>query len=173
MRHEGRSARSRDNFPASTRKDRHGRPPTDHLDHGRRRREGAAVRLREDRRTAAADPLDGTSRFAPAGPRHRQRRERPVSRQGPRRAQRARAADRYPRLRKAAFAREVGEVLDAARRGERFERLVLIALPKSPGELRQKIAPETRKRILAEIDKNLTDASPAELRRLLGSYMAV
>jgi protein required for attachment to host cells len=50
---------------------------------------------------------------------------------------------------------------------------VLIALPKSPGELRQKIAPETRKRILAEIDKNLTDASPAELRRLLGSYMAV
>jgi protein required for attachment to host cells len=71
------------------------------------------------------------------------------------------------------FAREVGALLDAARRKERFERLVLVAPPKALGDLRKTLDHETRKRVVAEIDKNPTDTSTAELRRHLGDHMAV
>lgn len=71
------------------------------------------------------------------------------------------------------FAKEVGAVLDDARKRNRFERLVLIAPPKSLGELRRTLDTETRNLVIAEIAKNLTDAAPDDLRRQLGSYMAV
>lgn len=65
------------------------------------------------------------------------------------------------------FAKSVASKIDAARKRERFERLVLVADPRFLGHLRQGLSSATRHRLSAELQKNLADADPRSIREAL------
>lgn len=65
------------------------------------------------------------------------------------------------------FAKSVASRLDAARKREAFDRLVLVADPRFLGHLRQGLTPATRSRLSTELQKNLADADPATIREAL------
>ena len=71
------------------------------------------------------------------------------------------------------FADEVAQVLDHARTQDRFDRLVLVAPPKTLGWLREKLPTPTYDKVTGELAKDLTHASDAELQEHLGEVMAV
>ena len=72
-----------------------------------------------------------------------------------------------------AFFADVAERLEAAARGGRFDRLVLVAEPRALGELRHLLAPAVAARVSAELDKDLTHLSAAEIGERLGGVLAV
>lgn len=57
----------------------------------------------------------------------------------------------------------VGRV-EAGRKEGRFQKLILVAPPRFLGHLRSKLGPEAARMVSAEIDKNLVQLSPADLR---------
>lgn len=61
------------------------------------------------------------------------------------------------------FARNVAKMLDEAASAGNFERLILVAPPHTLGELRQALKPQTRQRVIAEINKDLTSLPIPEL----------
>jgi protein required for attachment to host cells len=65
------------------------------------------------------------------------------------------------------FAREIAGKLNSAAHAGRFQRLVLIAPPRTLSELRAHLHPESKKRIIVEIDKDLTKHPVPEIARLL------
>ncbi|GIX13808.1 MAG: host attachment protein [Paracoccaceae bacterium] len=71
------------------------------------------------------------------------------------------------RVEKQRFAHRVAELLDADRRHNRFERLILVAPPQFLGDLRASLPEETRALVSAEIDKDYTRLDPEELRERL------
>jgi protein required for attachment to host cells len=71
------------------------------------------------------------------------------------------------------FAHQVAEVLDHARTHARFDRLVLVAPPKTLGWLRAQLSKPTYETVTGEIAKDLTRASDSELKEHLGEVMAV
>lgn len=71
------------------------------------------------------------------------------------------------------FAHQVARLLDKARVENRFDRLVLVAPPKTLGHLRDELDKHTRGYVTGELDKDLTHAGDAELVRHLGEVMAV
>lgn len=79
----------------------------------------------------------------------------------------------WHRFEKEKFAREMAKVLDRANNAGAFDRLVLVAPPKTLGDLRAALAPATRKKVIGEIDKDLTQLTPGELPDHLGSVLAV
>lgn len=65
------------------------------------------------------------------------------------------------------FAEELAEMLyKKAHRGE-FERLVLVAAPRALGDLRDALHQEVRDKIVAEIDKTLTNHPVDEIERIV------
>jgi protein required for attachment to host cells len=64
---------------------------------------------------------------------------------------------------KYAFAGDLAKHLQKAAGENRFERLVLIAAPKTLGDLRQLLPDVVRKKIVAEIDKDLTKVPTRDL----------
>lgn len=56
----------------------------------------------------------------------------------------------------ALFAHDLAKWLDEAVRADAFDRLVLVAAPKTLGDLRAAIHPPVQNRIIAEVDKDLT-----------------
>lgn len=50
-------------------------------------------------------------------------------------------------------------------------RLILIAAPATLGEVRARLVPDLRRRVVREIDKDLTTASPEEIEAHLGAPM--
>ncbi|MEJ8571160.1 host attachment protein [Microbaculum marinum] len=72
--------------------------------------------------------------------------------------------------------RFLGDVVDwltGHARQDEFERLVLIAAPRALGELRSLMSKPLAARVVAEIDKDLTQAGPAEIESHLGDVLAV
>ncbi len=69
------------------------------------------------------------------------------------------------------FARELAHRLEDAAHRDRFARLVLIAAPKTLGDLRELLPPPVKARIVAEIDKDLTKVPRHELGRHLGEVL--
>jgi protein required for attachment to host cells len=65
------------------------------------------------------------------------------------------------------FAKTVASKIDAARKKDRFGRLVLVADPRFLGHLRQGLSPATRHRLTTELHKNLADADPTSIRKAL------
>lgn len=65
------------------------------------------------------------------------------------------------------FAKTVADKIDAARKRDRFDRLVLVADPRFLGHLRHGLSPATRRRLSTELQKNLADADPAAIRNAL------
>ena len=61
------------------------------------------------------------------------------------------------------FAGSMADVLEKADNSHRFDALVLVAPPKTLGELRKKLNPNVRDKVTAEIGKDLTHLSLHEL----------
>lgn len=65
------------------------------------------------------------------------------------------------------FAKTVATRIDAARKKDRFDSLVLVADPRFLGHLRQGLSSATRHRLTSELQKNLADADPTTIREAL------
>lgn len=74
---------------------------------------------------------------------------------------------------KRSFAHELAAMLDDGLKQGKFERLVLVAPPRELGFLRVELSPAVRKRVSAELNKDLTGVAPSEITDHLGAVMAV
>lgn len=74
-------------------------------------------------------------------------------------------------LEKRRFARHLASRLGEARRAGRFDDLVIVAAPQTLGDLRAELPPAVASHVTAEIDKDLTGGSPAELGRHLAPVL--
>ena len=66
-----------------------------------------------------------------------------------------------------AFARDLAHHLEDAANNHRFDQLVLVAAPKTLGDLRELLPATVKKKISAEIDKNLTNVPERDLPKHL------
>lgn len=71
-----------------------------------------------------------------------------------------------------AFAELVLRYLEEASQNDTFDRLIVTSAPKLLGDLRARMSQGLRKRILAEIDKDLTQVTLDELPEYLGDVLA-
>ena len=71
------------------------------------------------------------------------------------------------------FARELARLLDDAAKRHRFDQLILVAAPKSLGDLRAHLSGNVRNRIKAEIDKDLTHVPEHDLSKHLSDVMVL
>ena len=71
------------------------------------------------------------------------------------------------------FAKEMAAILDAAAEKRKFDRLVLVAPPKTLGTLRTALNKNTTKLVTAELAKDLTQVTVGELPDHLGRVVAV
>lgn len=69
------------------------------------------------------------------------------------------------------FAAELAKHLQKAAATNRFDRLVLVAAPKTLGDLRGLLPDTVKKRIVAEIDKDLTRVATRDLGQHLDSSL--
>ena len=79
----------------------------------------------------------------------------------------------YRRFEEERFANDVAKILDEAATSGAFDRLVLVAPPKTLGDLRKHLGDVAGKRVHGEIDKDLVQASEDVLRKNLGEVMAL
>ena len=79
----------------------------------------------------------------------------------------------WHRFEKEKFAKEMAGILDQAGASGTYDRLILVAPPKTLGDLRNALSPITRKKVTGEIDKDLTAVTQGELPDHLGSVLAV
>jgi len=71
------------------------------------------------------------------------------------------------------FAREMAAILDGAAEKRAFDRLVLVAPPKTLGTLRSAIRKNTAKLVTAEVPKDLTQVTVGELPDHLGNVIVL
>lgn len=71
------------------------------------------------------------------------------------------------------FARRLAAMLDARLKRGRFDRLVLVAPPQELGRLRDELSPAVRKRVSAELNKDLTATALQDIPEHLGAVLAV
>jgi protein required for attachment to host cells len=69
------------------------------------------------------------------------------------------------------FARELAEHLEEAVHAHRFNRLVLVAAPKTLGDLRELLPDPVKARVVAEIDKDLTGVPLRDLPKHLETVL--
>lgn len=77
------------------------------------------------------------------------------------------------RYAKYAFARELAERLEQAANAHRFDELVLVAAPKTLGDLRELLPDSVKTKVVAEIDKDLTKVPLRELPKHLDSVLKI
>jgi protein required for attachment to host cells len=65
------------------------------------------------------------------------------------------------------FANEVADGINKAALAKRFRDLVLVAPPKALAEIRPRLRPEARERLVAEINKDLTNHPVYEIEKIL------
>ena len=65
------------------------------------------------------------------------------------------------------FAAEIAQVLQVLVRERNIEQLVIAAPPRTLAELRRSLHDEVKKRVIAEIDKDLTNQPVDEIQRVL------
>ncbi len=68
------------------------------------------------------------------------------------------------------FAHEMAHSINHAALAHDFDRLIVIAPPKTLGELRAAFSPQAQTKIIAEIAKDLTGHSMPDIEKLLTSY---
>ncbi len=69
------------------------------------------------------------------------------------------------------FAKRIAHHVDAARARNAFQHLILVAAPAMLGLLRDKLARETLKQVVLEVDKNLVKERPEVIRSHLPEYL--
>jgi len=73
---------------------------------------------------------------------------------------------------KQAFAHDIAEILEAARKKNGFGCLVVVAPPQALGDLRSEFGVELRRMVIAEINKDLTQVPIHELPDYLGTAVS-
>lgn len=76
-------------------------------------------------------------------------------------------------LEKKQFARHVAQVVDGHAAGRAFDRLVIVAPPKTLGDLRAELSAHTAALVVAEVAKDLTHVPADKLRDHLGDLPQV
>jgi protein required for attachment to host cells len=71
-----------------------------------------------------------------------------------------------------AFARDLSDHLEKAANEHRFDRLILVAAPKALGDLRRMLPKSMREKIVAEIDKELTNVPTRDLGKHLDAHLS-
>jgi len=79
----------------------------------------------------------------------------------------------YNKMAKHQFTREVAATLDAACADHRYDRLVLVAPPRSLGELRELLSERVLAGLAHEVPKNLTKLASDALRKKLSGLVAM
>jgi protein required for attachment to host cells len=69
------------------------------------------------------------------------------------------------------FAREIADELEDGRHNARFEQLLVVAAPDILGMLRKTMSTSVAKTVTLEIDKNMTQHDPADIRKLLPTFI--
>lgn len=69
------------------------------------------------------------------------------------------------------FAKQAADYLDKARKAHKLEKLMLVAAPAFLGELRNQLPEEVNDCVIFELDKNLTQHSPEDIRAHLPKYL--
>jgi protein required for attachment to host cells len=77
----------------------------------------------------------------------------------------------YRKLEKHNFTAELAHVLANDYADRRFDRLVLVAPPRTLGELRELLSPQVGKLVEHEVAKDLTASTPASIRKALGDAL--
>jgi protein required for attachment to host cells len=75
--------------------------------------------------------------------------------------------------REAEFIRTVADVIDTKAKEGAFDRLVIAAAPIALGNLRKLLSDQTRKTVVAELDKDLTNVPTPQLERHFDGVIAV
>ncbi len=70
-------------------------------------------------------------------------------------------------LEKTRFAAEIAEALYKAAHAGRYDKLIIVAPPKTLGDLRKALHKEVSGRVIGEIDKDLTNQPPYEIEKRL------
>lgn len=65
------------------------------------------------------------------------------------------------------FIHKLADWLDLAERENAYDRLVLVAAPRTLGDLRNVITPSVHTRVAAEVDKELTEMAETEIKKHL------
>jgi protein required for attachment to host cells len=79
----------------------------------------------------------------------------------------------WHRFEKEKFSREMAALLNAAAERNAFDRLVLVAPPRTLGDLRAALGAKSRALVHAEIDKDLTHVAIHELPKHLADVVAL
>jgi protein required for attachment to host cells len=79
----------------------------------------------------------------------------------------------WHRFQKQEFARKLSERLDRAAQSDAFDRLILVAPPRSLGDLRASIGEAVRQRLVGELAKDLTRCTDRELPAHLADLIAL
>lgn len=69
----------------------------------------------------------------------------------------------------ATFAKQLAHLLNAAALKHEFEHLVLVADPKTLGEIRPQLHGETSKRMVGELAKTLTNSTVEDIEKILSA----
>lgn len=77
------------------------------------------------------------------------------------------------KVEKRSFTHELAAMLDDGLKQGKFERLVLVAPPGELGLLRAELSAAVRKRVSAELNKDLTGVAPSEIPDHLGDAIAM
>jgi protein required for attachment to host cells len=73
----------------------------------------------------------------------------------------------WQRIEKQKFAKEIAGALYKAAHAGRFSRLVVVAPPRTIGDLRGELHKEVADRVVAEVPKDLTNVPPYQIEQLL------
>lgn len=79
----------------------------------------------------------------------------------------------WHRFEKEKFAKEMAGVLDKAAAAGAFERLILVAPPRTLGDLRAALGAAAKKKVTAELDKDLTHVPVGDMPGHLGGLLAL
>lgn len=79
----------------------------------------------------------------------------------------------WHRFEKEKFAKSMARIVDEAAERGAFDRLVLVAPPRTLGDLRSALGPRARALVTAELDKDLTHVTPSELPDHLYKVLAL
>jgi protein required for attachment to host cells len=69
------------------------------------------------------------------------------------------------------FAKRIAGFLDDARKSDKFKQLIIVAAPALLGNLRSGLNDPTRKLVSLELDKNLSQLNPDEIRKHMPEFL--
>ena len=78
----------------------------------------------------------------------------------------------YHRLEKERFSEAIAETVEKAALAEEFDRLIVVAEPRTLGVLRDALGPHAKAKLIGDLDRNLTDRTAAQIAESIGNLLA-